>query len=806
MVSKPKLFNALLVGSTCLGGTNIALAAEAAPKATLEEIIVTARKQDETVQTVPVAITALSTEALVTHQVKNIVDLQKSTPNLSIATGAPSSSGFTFVAIRGQTNLQPGAAADPAIGIYLDGVYIPRPSQGLFNLEDLDRVEILRGPQGTLFGRNTTGGAVSITTSDPTGDFFAKIKGDVGNYDYRSVSTTLNLPIKGEELAARVTYSYTKHDGYGKNETLDRPANDELGNQFVRAKLKIAPADANWNLVLSADANKQHDSGQIVAFTAFDPAIPAGAVAGGLGPQLAQGFHDYLQGQNLPQYYQTSSNWYKTYGSGITDGQKPGDSLSASGVGANLGVDLGWAELKSITGYRYSNNVGNIDLDGTPVNLLGGNNKYESRQWSEELQLSGELDKLNWITGLYYSHETGREFSVFQSFGVLNDFLGSVFPFPVPPANIGRNDADVKNISKGVFAQGYYNLTDDLRLEAGVRETWDFREAKLHNVAVNGAPGDQIVVVGGAPGINCQVVPDSGDPANCTQTEGQNFKYPAWTLGLDYQMSEAAFLYAKTNGAAMAGGWNLRIGSVPAFEPEKVRDIEIGAKLDWLDHQLRTNFAYFHSWQSQVQRNVSTVIGTTSTQYVQNSGKVQIDGFEFELTALPWTGMELTASTGLLWGHYESGTFKETQQDANGNPVVVDRSGEKLPAFPQRSASVGATQTVPMDLGDLSLHLDYAYISERYFAQGTTANPALEAAVATQNELGRAPGYGLFNGRIAFKIPKPEIELSLWGRNLGDKQYVTRTFADLYAAGLGFATQYVGEPRTFGVSAEYKFE
>src|SRR5690606_18409978 len=166
------------------------------PAATqLDEIVVTARRTEENLQSTPVAVTAVGAEALERNQVADVTDLQRTAPSLSVATGAPSASGFAFVAIRGQGNLQALVSNDPAVAIYVDGVYIRRPSQGLTDLLDLQRVEVLRGPQGTLFGRNTVGGALNIISADPTGEFGGMIRVEAGSYDQMGASLVLNTPI-----------------------------------------------------------------------------------------------------------------------------------------------------------------------------------------------------------------------------------------------------------------------------------------------------------------------------------------------------------------------------------------------------------------------------------------------------------------------------------------------------------------------------------------------------------------------------------------------------------------------------------
>jgi iron complex outermembrane recepter protein len=212
-----------------------------------------------------------------------------------------------------------------------------------------------------------------------------------------------------------------------------------------------------------------------------------------------------------------------------------------------------------------------------------------------------------------------------------------------------------------------------------------------------------------------------------------------------------------------------------------------------------------------VQRILNTIVEVdgkpTVTQYVTNAGKTQTYGVELEITAVPWTGMEINATGAYLHAAYESGTFNELQELPNGTIVTVDRSGEPVPQAPKYTYSLGATQTVPLSFAKLSFHVDYAWRDKMVYTQDT-ASPlqpaAVQAVYAEQNYLGWIPSYGLLNGRIALHLDNPDLELALWGRNLTNEQYYIQQF-DSYA-GLGSAEDFQGDPRTFGISAKYRFK
>ena len=771
---------------------NGAATAPAAQQGGIQDIVVTARRREESLQSTPVAVTALGSQQLEAAQIQDATDLQRVTPSFSIQTGGPSVSGLVFVSLRGQNNQNPGTANDPTVATYVDGVYIPRPSQGQTDLDDLERVEILRGPQGTLFGRNTTGGAVNIITAQPKDYLEVIAKAEVGNYDYRSLGLTVNAPL-AEGLSARISGNYHERNGYVKNVALNGYA-DDPESYFVRGKLRYQ--GSGWDVTLSGDYNKINDNGQKIGLVAFNPAVFS-ALPGGAAIVPV-----------LNQYLQTKSTWYETNGTAfvlptvnaagtaIYNGlpadvrnlylEKPQNQVVAYGFGATINVDVGDISLKSITGYRYSNSTGLIDTDGTPVPLLTTRSGYGSEQVSQEFQLAGKAGtRLNYILGAYYSHESGYESSVSQTFG-----------FIPAPRFITENAADVTNITKGLFAQGNYNITEQLRFTGGIRWTWDNRDVVLHNKSRLGDPSTCTVALKDAGSV-------------CDQTQKTTFDYPAWTVGFDYRPNSDVFLYAQTRGASKSGGWNVRAGSIPAFDPEKVKDVEVGAKLDWFNRRLRTNVALFNSWTNGLQKQIGALVPGTQqpTQYLVNAGNARIWGAEFEVTAVPWTGMELNGSLSLLDGKYEKGSFNEVQS-VNGVNVTVDRSGEPLPQLAKKQFSIGGTQTVPVSLGDLRLHMDYAYIGSMVISP-VTAPPGVSAAVlatyATQNQLTRLPGYGLLNARIGLQLQSPNAEVFLFARNLTAKKYTSRVFADLYTQGLGFVQRTVGDPFTFGGGVTFRF-
>ena len=762
----------------------------------IQDIVVTARRTEESLQTTPIAVTALSPEALTTAKVENVVDLQRTAPGLVIGRGSAGGDGIVFVAIRGQGNLQPILANDPAVATYIDGIYIPRPSTGMTDLQDIQRLEVLRGPQGTLFGRNTTGGAINIITSEPDDQLSGTFKAEYGNYNNLGVSASVNVPL-AQDLAIRVSGAINDREGYGNNPLNDRDFSDNK-SKFLRGKMKY---DGNgWDLTLSADWNRQTNQGQQTALYAFNPAIVPAAFQPGLTAGLLK-----------------KANWWDNMATGTSIaagigtltpeaqalyGVQPFNTLEVYGFSGTINVELGGLNLKSITGYRHSMNYGLSDTDATAVPLLGTFAGSGSYYVSQELQVSGNItDSLSFITGAYAGKESGYEFSRSQIFGGL----------------IRDSNADVTNKTFGLFAQAYYEITPTLRAVGGFRYTWDTRNSVLHNAQVLGRPYN-VPVAGTPTGINCTVTPSEPVTATtCNQVQNAKFNYPAWNLGVDWQAADNIFLYLATRGAAKAGGWNLRAGGLPAFSPEKVKDVEAGFKVDLFDRRVRFNTAVFHTWKDDNQAIVNSfVTGIGVTQYIQNNGKVRIWGIENELTVVPWEGMTLSVNGSLQNGKYVKGSFSETQVIAGSgctnpagvvNGCVVDLSGLPLLQLPKKQLNISATQKIPLGGGTLAVTGAYAYIGAQHFdavKAADQASAATKAAYEVENTLGRVPGYGIFNGRIAFQLENPNVEIAVYGRNIGDKKYLLRRFPDLYRT-LGIAAAYVGQPGTYGVETTFKF-
>jgi len=674
----------------------------------VQDIVVTARRTSESLQETPLAVTAITSGGLETAQITDVAAIQRAAPNLSIA----SSHSGVALTLRGQVQSNSDGSVDQSVGLYLDGVYIGRQMGANFDLIDIERVEVLRGPQGTLFGRNTTGGAVSITTKKPVSEWEGSAKVGIGNHDLREAMAVINAPLVEDVLAVRLVARHAQNDGYGRNVNLDRRVGDD-NTEYLRGSIALTP-DSGWSLILTADYFDRNNNGPLEHLSEYNPAV--------LGDQDAvvnAGF--YTTSSDLESYARLES-W---------------------STSATLEVPVGALTVKSITGYRGYKVDTLDDFDTTPIPAFTNNTLGNIKQFSQEIQLVGSTDRLEWIVGGFYFHEYGSE--EFKVFGGFVDYLG-----------------EIDHKSKAVFAQLNYELNDRLRLTGGLRYTKDNRDLSAFNT------------IGGACASNPALIIDA---LTCRADRAVSNDYISYTASADFQITPDILVYARTSMARKSGGINKTTVDLEGFDPEKIRDYELGIKADLLDRRLRINAAGFIANYSNMQRPITSDKEGTPVALTQSIGKARIPGAELEITAIPVPGLELTGAIGVIDPKYLEFT------DATG-----DRTDEPFTQVANVTWSLGGTWTAPVGPGEFVAHADYTYQSRKFFFPVQSA---------------RQPGYGLLNARISYRLDEPNVEISFWGRNLTEKKY-SSYILDFYTAA-GVVTAFPGPDRSYGVSVGYNF-
>lgn len=804
-----RFVRATLVASTLLMGGYAAPAfAQAAPPADeaeaagqaggIQEIVVVARKTEESLQTVPVAVSAYTGETLEKQSVVNITQLQTTTPNLTISS-AVAQPGSATVFIRGQGSSDGLIAIDQAVGVYINGVYSARSTGGAFDMVDVQRVEVLRGPQGTLFGRNTTGGAINIIPNEPTDEFDAMARFDYGNYDTFLARGMVNVPM-GDALAARVVYQHREHSGYGRNLTLDRELGD-ANSDFFRLTFKLQPPGSRFKALLSTDYTNFVNKGELVGLksvTVGGPTSPQQLLVGlcnGTAPvpalnalqpfcpvQSPGTLQSYIYGQNGNDNIRQVRNGTPSFGKSKTFG--------ASGIFEYEISDA--AVLKSTSAWRGVNLDALSDNDGTPFLFTGGlgsgsANVISQDQFSQELQLSGKTGRLQYILGGFYFVENG------------SDGSRSASLFPLSPT-IGIVDGEIRNKSLAGFGQVIFEIVDGVRLTGGLRYTEDTRRLVSRNRDQNFFSG---AIASSIPEF---LDGDASDPFRATFK--RKFNYWSYLASADWQAASNIFLYVKTSRSQRSGGFNTRavVGGNPpvSFSPEEVTDYEAGAKIDLFDRHVRLNLAAFNSDVKNVQRSLIGVAGTRLISGVANAASARIRGLEGELTVIPFDGLTLGANMGITDAKYK--------RFIN----ILDNTDWRNAAFPYTPKyTFGLTGDYEYEFagaGTLRLRADYGWRSKQFATAAQLPAAArvgltpeqIAAGNKALQDTAKIPSYGILNARIAFELDNPDLEFAVYARNITKKDYFTRLLP-LENTPFGLTSYVPGDPRTYGVSVTWRY-
>src|SRR5688572_1063108 len=569
-------------------------------RSVLEEIVVTARRREERLLDVPISLSVLPDVALERLQIDDVVALQYAVPNMTV-TPWPGTPARATITMRGQVEPDRFPTVDPAVGVYLDGAYVARMGGANLDLIDMERVEVLRGPQGTLYGRNTIGGAINLIPKRPDRTFAAELTAGAGNYDRVDLEAIVNIPHGGDGHAVRVAASHTEHSGYGRNTLLDLDLNED-DTDFLRAQLRLAPAD-RWDLNFSVDYTRTRADVGLVTLLAASP-------TSNLFPVLAGHPDDRLENYADPTARSVQANRGET-----------GESEIRGASGA-LEVELASFAVKALSAYRrLDTDDGAKDLDGTPYDVFAIAGRGEDQeQWNHELQAYGDAfgDRLSWIGGLYYFEEAAFFFEHFLA--VESTTLVSV---ELRPAGTARNE------SAAAYVQLVYALSPKLRITGGLRYNEDRRQLTSTNSRVT----DGVE--------SCALAPDLRDaPDVCKATlPERGFSYAPWTFGVDVIPAPDALLYAKASRGHRAGGYNFRAVSgtdADTFGPEQVTTYEIGARAELFDRRLRMGLSLYQSLFDDVQVRTHVLLPGEAVfgALTQNAGEARIEGGELEVEAL----------------------------------------------------------------------------------------------------------------------------------------------------------------------------
>ena len=739
----------------------------------IEEIVVTAQKREENLQDTPIAITAFTEESLEARMITDISKLADFTPNVIFDTTTPIGglSNGAAVFIRGIGQWDFAMTTDPGVGTYIDGVYSSRAAGGVLDVVDIERIEILRGSQGTLFGRNTIGGAINITTKRPAENFGGMLEATLGEFERTDFKGSLDVPIT-DKFRTKFAFSSKNRNGF-----VDRIlVGDRLGDedrQSVRGSFLLQATD-EIELYATVDYTNidEQSAGSVLAGITEFPGLPPLLV-----PSSTWAYNQLFVPANPGAVPYTAENFIldgydRTKATGQT-----GTDLEIFGATLTFTWSLPWFEFKSISSYRETEGEFARDPDNSSIQITETINPiYDHEQFSEELQITGALfnERLQYVLGVYYFEEDGTD-------GALVPIYGAV---PTPGGLIGlplfiNNYYLVENNSKAVFGQGTFDLTEQIALTFGLRYTEDEKEFAYRQY-ISPDPEGIIAIVN----ILGPPLPFPGPASDIILWDDVSDEFSELNIrvGVEYKFNEDTLFYFSYADGYKSGGFNFRY-VVPrletlAFDPETLESYEVGVKWQGLDDRLRINAAGFVSEYSNIQIQLFETGGGPLTQ---NGGVADIIGVEVEVTAVPHERLLLNAGFGYIDAQYDELNLPTTNV-AQGISLE-----HKLANTPETTVNVSAEYTHPLAWGSLIVRGDYHYTDDLH-------NDAQNSPFLYQE------GYHTVNASLTFTTGN--WDFSVFGTNLTDKRFITSGDSNF---GLGFHEANYNRPREFGGLIRYRF-
>ena len=706
----------------------------------LDAITVTARRREESIQDVPIAVSAFDSQDLEQMQAQSIDSLQGAVPNLNIVQGRGSSNSVN-VFIRGVGQPDALQTFDPGVGMYVDDVYYSRIQGALFGLYDIDHIEVLRGPQGTLYGKNSTGGAIKIVTREPGDSAEGKVEMTAGNFGLFETKAYAATPINSTWGISAALMS-TGNDGFVEDPVTGKQYNQN-DTEAGRVKLVATPSDA-FKAVFTLDYTHQDNP-----LTLGNPEAPLMQTDFVLGPRVLRPV--------TPGKYD-----FKTR---TSFGPDQGQKLVHKGIASNLAwkPDDAWT-LKSITAYRKLTTKSFIDIDASEFSLGDVYVGVHQSQFSQELQAQYDNgSNLQATYGLYYLREKLPSSQ--------RAWADSLFALATNPISFLRTiDDDLNTKSYAGYGQLNYKFADSWTLGAGLRYTREQKDYVRTTSAIFGAPFQ---------GSNNTVALDTDK------------SWGAWTpsLSLQKEFSDHMMGYVSANRGFKSGGFNGRANAVaeaakPEYDPEYVWTYEAGLKTSSANGKLIGNFTVFHSDYENFQARVSgEEVGSFP---VLNAAKLKIDGAEFEGVALIGEGTRLSAQVGWMNARYVS--FNDPRVATT--PALAGLH-DHVPFSPDWTARMAASHTFYFDgAGSLTVGGDYSYRDKAYLSVDNRE-------VLSQSAFGIAGLYGIWDS------PSMKWQVRSGIRNLTDKVY--KTDAQEFSAVGNIQTAYYGMPRNYYVTARYSF-
>ena len=766
-------------------------------------IVVTARRRQESSQSVPIAVSIVGGEHIDATGSFNVGRLQQLTPTLQFYSSNPRNTAVNIRGIGvpfGLTN----DGIEQGVGIYVDDVYYSRVASATFDFLDVAQIEVLRGPQGTLYGKNTTSGAINITTRQPTFTPEGSLEASAGSFDFRQVKAALSGPLS-DTLAARIALSYTDRDGTLYNIASGDNINQQ-NNLGLRGQL-LWEAGETLDITLALDWSRQNP---VCCGTVF---VGTGQTQRPLDRQFAA--LAAAQGYQVPN----SDPFDRT-----TDLDAPLSAVNELGGAAlKANWEVGPGTLTSITAWRFWDWLPANDRDflGLPITTLSQNPSRQD-QWTQELRYSGQLDDLDFVLGAFgYYQEIRTQGTQSQGPAASQWLITPANPLSADPSVLdgltATNDIRLDNVSAALFGQLSWHLTDRLTIQPGIRLNYDRKDGSYVSVVTNGI-GERVTFASIDPLIVAQRAVLA--PQSFTAT------FSDWNLSYDftasYELASDVLAYATYAKSFKSGGVNLNgvpsdadgnpILGAATVAPEVIDHFEVGIKAQALDRRLTANFAAFRTEIGDYQALVTNGQLGVLRGYLANAEKVRSQGVELDLSFRPTARFNIYLNGAYTDAEYvrfddapcppelSGGTTALPGQtpSALGTPGGVspencDISGQRLPGVSKWALSYGAEYNYPTTLlgtsGEVYLGYDGSYRS------GFSSN-------ATPSIYTNVDGYSLSNFRVGFRSDDG-LNLFAWARNAFDEEYFEQL--QVPSGNTGLIVGNPGDPATYGVTAAFRF-
>jgi len=736
---------------------NFAVAAEEASPADkdsgLERIEVTARKTLESLQSVPVSVTSIGAEQLAQNGISVMTEVQQFSPNTTLQASRGTNSTLTAF-IRGVGQDDPLWGYEPGVGIYVDDIYIARPQGAVLDILDVERIEVLRGPQGSLYGKNTIGGAIKYVTKKMSGDMEFDLQATFGDYARQDYKVAGKIPVIDDKLYVGFALANLTRDGFGKFLQSDLPNQDlENYNKDVFAGRLTVEFTPNDDLFFRFNYDKTIDDSNAKGGYRLLDSIVTDA------PKPDSVYDSYT---SMPTWNSVESEGY---------------SLTAEYF-----INDDWS-IKSITAARENYSQTNIDFDNTAERIFDVPAIYDDEQFTQEFQLNYDSDNVTFVSGLYYFD--GESCGHFDA--ILENF-GQVLGLPGLTREVtGCNNSE----STAIYAQGSYNFTDKFSMTLGARYTQEEKTAIVNNGLLFATTYPESNWVPGYERGDVVIPEVLNDKADWSRFSPR--------VGAEYQYSQDMMFFASYSQGFKSGTFNPRAsGPEPAVDPEIVDSYEIGIKSEWNDN-LRVNATVFYldHQDRQFVTVLPTLDGSALSQRLGNIGQSTASGLELEVQYAATDNLNVFATLGLI-----NASFEEVSSfDADGDPIDISDTFT-ITNTPDTTANIGFTYDMETSIGGFVFNGNYYYRSDY--------------DLTPTNNLLTQEGYGLLNLGLNWYSNDGDWTAALHWKNITGEEYLVGNYAFVgeqnddgsYQPGLGGDTTligYYGDPSTIALTIGYSF-